>query len=215
MNNCIQSNLPLSAQSERLAKLSQFAQVIPPSFNCATRYTPTYQLVDLNNDKIDELILHLQAIRCDINALFGFLGGGGVSIVFHRDGPAQIWQGDLIWPCSKDNCPWTGAWTQSPQPLVQVLNIRNSQDQSFMLVAGGYLGGDHTGIVLTIWCWRNNGPEIVSEIHQNDWCGTPNKWEITDEGSILIPAAEATDRCQAKEAILYVLRDDKFIVEKP
>lgn len=215
LNNCITPDLPLSTQSKQLTELSQFAQVIPPSFSCAVRYTPTYQLVDLNNDKTDELILHLQAIRCDINALLGFFGGGGLSIVFHQDKQTQNWKGNLIWPCSKDNCPWTGAWDQSPQPLVQTLDIRDSQNQSFMLVAGGYIGGDHTGIYLTIWRWRNSDPEIVSEIHLTDWCGTPNEWEITKEGFILIPSTEATSRCQAREAVLYVLKGDEFVAEMP
>lgn len=215
LNNCIKSDLPLSIQSEQLAELSQLAQVVPSSFSCAIRYTPTYQLVDLNNDKTDELILHLQAIRCDINASFGFFGGGGLSIVFHQDEQTQNWKGTLIWPCSKGNCPWTGAWTQSPQPLVQALDISDSQDQSFMLVAGGYVGADHTGIDLTIWHWDGSGPEIVSEIHLSDWCGTPNEWEITKEGFILISGNEATNRCQAREAILYVLKGDEWVAETP
>jgi hypothetical protein len=215
LNSCINPDLPLSTQSEQLEELRQLAQVVPPSFNCAARYTPTTQLVDLNNDGTDELVLHTQAIRCDIYSLFDLLGGGGLSIVYALNKQTENWSGTLIWPCTKDDCPWTRAWTQSPQPLISPLKIEG-QNQAFILVSGDYVGGDHTGRYLIVWHWKNK-PEIALEIRLDDWCSYPewDKWEITQEGHILIPAAEATYRCQAREAEMYVWQDDEFVNVQP
>jgi len=216
LNHCINPNIPLSNQPAQLIELSQLAEVIPSSFDCGARYTPTTQLIDFDEDGTDELVLHTQAIRCDIYARFGFLGGGGLSVVYRLNHQQQAWIGTLIWPCLQEECPWTRAWTQSPQPIVQRLPVHDSQNRSFMLVAGGYIGGDHTGIYLNIWRWeKEDSPQIVRQIHLMDWCGVPNQWKVTDEGQIRIPKASATNRCPSRDAVMYVLQDDEFEAVKP
>jgi hypothetical protein len=215
LSSYINPDLPLLAQSERLAELRQLAQVVPPSFDCAVRYAPTTQLIDLDSNGTDELVLHTQAIRCDHNALFGLYGAGGLSIVFRFSEQTESWRGTIIWPCTKDSCPWSGAWVQSPQPEVEQLAIQNAQGQAFMLVAGGYYGADHIGNILTIWRWEGDALKMAFELELSNWCGTPNEWRITERGTILIPGTEATDRCDGREAVEYVLHGDEFVAVSP
>jgi len=153
LNNCTKSNVPLSSQQTRLAELANFAQVIPVSSNCGIRYIPTTQLADLDKNGTDELLLHTQAIRCDLT---GFRGGGGVSIVFRKDDQKATWKGTLIWPCF-DGCTASGTWTQAPQPLVQVLPVHDSENRAFMIVVGDYLGGDNSGRYINVWRWEYDG----------------------------------------------------------
>jgi hypothetical protein len=214
LNNCTQPNVPLSSQRTRLTELAQLAQVIPMSSTCAIRYTPTTTLADLDQNGTDELILHTQAIRCDLRS---FRGSGGVSVVFRKDDLAADWKGTLIWPCF-EGCASSGPWTQSPQPLVQVLPVHDSENRSFMLVVGDYLGGDNSGRYLNVWRWEHDGtPEMVLQVRLDDWCGASNSkaWQLTSEGSILIPEAPATFRCEKRDAVMYVLRGDKFEATKP
>lgn len=214
LNNCTKPDLPLSSQQMRLAELAQFAQVIPASSECGIRYAPTTQLADVDKNGSDELVLHTQAIRCDLTS---FHGAGGVSIVFRKDDQADAWKGTLIWPCF-EKCTLSGSWTQSPQPLVQVLPEHDSENRSFMLVVGDYLGGDHSGRYLNVWRWEHDGtPEIVLQVRLNDWCGASNskEWRLTQKGGILIPEAPATYRCEKRDAVIYSLNDDKFEVTRP
>jgi hypothetical protein len=204
----------LSNQKTRISELTQFAQVIPASPNCGIRYAPTTQLVDVDQNGSDELVLHTQAIRCDLTS---FHGAGGVSIVFRKDDQTAAWKGTLIWPCF-EKCASSGPWTQSPQPLVQVLPQHDSKSRSFMLVVGDYLGGDHSGKYINVWRWEHDGtPEIVLQIRLDDWCGASNskEWQLTQEGGILIPEAPATSRCGKRDAVMYKLNGDKFEATSP
>jgi hypothetical protein len=215
LNDCINSALPLSAQSDCLAELRQLAQVVPPSFDCAVRYAPTTQLLDLDGDSIEELVLHTQAIRCDHKARFGLHGAGGLSIVFRFSEQADSWRGTPIWPCAEDGCHWPDIWVQSPQPEVRQLVIRDTQERTFMLVSGSYYGTDHTGNILTVWRWEGDAPKPIFELEMNDWCGTPREWKITERGTILISGTEANDRCDGREAVEYVLHGDEFVMVSP
>lgn len=158
LNSCTEPDMPLSSQQASVAELTQFAQVIPVSPDCGLQYTPTTALTDLDRDGTDELVLHTQAIRCDLT---NFQGSGGVSIIFHKDTQTATWKGTLIWPCF-DGCTSSGSWTQSPQPLIQVLPVRDSENRSFILVVGDYLGGDNSGRYINVWRWEHDGsPEVV------------------------------------------------------
>lgn len=217
LNTCFDPGFPPSTQAHCLSELKRLAQVVPASFDCADRYLPTMQSVDLDGDAVNELVLHTQAIRCDHYALLGLHGAGGMSIIFRFDEQISEWRGNLVWPCwtSTDDCPLTDSWVQSPQPEVVPLSVRDSLGRRYILVAGGYYGADHTGNLLVIWRWENNILKMVQEIRLSDWCETPNTWEITEEGGILIPAAEATYRCEARAATMYVLVEDKFVATHP
>ena len=215
LNNCINPALPLSTQSDCLAELKHLAQVVPQSFDCAFRYTPTTHLVDVDSDGREELVLHTQAIRCDHNAQFGLHGAGGLSILFRFSEQTDGWRGTLIWPCTKDRCHWFDAWVQSPQPEVRQVIIQDTQKRAFMLVSGGYYGADHTGNVLTIWRWEGDTPTPTFELEMSDWCGSPREWKITERGTILIAETEANDRCEGKEAVEYVLQGDEFVAVSP
>jgi hypothetical protein len=215
LNKCINSALPLSTQSDCLAELRQLAQVVPQSFDCAFRYAPTTQLIDLDSDGREELVLHTQAIRCDHYARPDLYGAGGLSIVFRFSEQTGSWLGTLIWPCTEDGCHWSGAWVQSPQPEVRPLIIQDTQGRAFMLVSGGYYGADHTGDILTIWQWEGDIPKPAFELEMSDWCGTPREWRITERGTILLSGTTANDRCDGSEAVEYVLRGDEFVAVSP
>jgi hypothetical protein len=183
--------------------------------------------MDLNRDGIDELILHTQIVSCNLYARAGFLGEGGLSIAYYFNPQIARWQGISIWPCTGEGCPWLGS-IHSPQPIVKPLVTRDEPDHPLMLVEGGYSGVDHDGKILSVWSWQTIPPKIISQIGFSNWCGRSSSfetdkhgqrifranWEITQEGYIFIPAAEATERCGAESAKLYILRGDKFIVEE-
>ncbi len=87
-----------------------------------------------------------------------------------------------------------------------------------MLVAGDYLGGDNSAKYINVWRWEHDGAlELALQVRVDDWCGAPNstEWQLTPEGNILIPEAPATDRCEKRDAVLYVLHGDKFEANKP
>lgn len=209
LNHCTDPDRPLADQPELLDELIRTAEEIPGSQTCewgAYYYTPTVQLLDLNNDGADELVLHTQPFFCKWDGL------GGISIVYHLD--QARWRGTVIWPCTEDyGCPFHD-FSARPEPLIQQLALRDSQGRAFMLVAGLYEGGDSQTSFLSVWRWENNGPHHVLDILLNNWCGIPIEWEVKKEGYILIPAAEETYRCPAEPARVYRLQGDEFVVEE-
>lgn len=219
LDNCTNPKMPLSDQKERIAELQQLAQVIPPSFDCAYRYQPTTQLFDLDGDSTNELILHTQVIRCDINALFGLFGGGGISLVFRQDRQAGTWQGILVTPCIREKCPLADhTWLISPQPVIAPFGPRDAQGRTPMLVIASSLGQGNLqmGHILTIWHWEGNKAKIVEQLTNlgSSWCEVtpPSKWEFSEEGYIYIPATEATKDCPKNKAIRFTVKNDKWIV---
>ncbi|MCP4542979.1 MAG: hypothetical protein GY832_38165 [Chloroflexi bacterium] len=209
LNNCTDSKLPISSQTQRLEELGQLARLIrsnPPP-NCLI-YDPTVQPVDLSADGVDELILHTQMLRCG--------GWGGVSTVYIWDSETETWQGTLVWPSPYNDYARFGM-PGSVEPLVRTLDVSSANDQKFVLVAGNSGGADHTAKLLTVWQWKDNVLETVFEVRLSDWCAYPewDKWEITDNGHILVHAAEATTRCEAREAAMYVWENDQFVSRTP
>ena len=213
LNTCLQPDVPPGQQQIRLNDLKEFAKVVPPSQDCHFRYVPTVQLIDLDGDTSDEIILHTQVPDCELLSLWG---GNGISIIYHQIGNTKTWTGTLIWPCLDTDCTATTLWTQSPEPVVQILPVQDSQGRKFTLVAGRYLGGDHTGEVLNIWRWDDGIPKIVNHIELSNWCGTFetwDKWSITPDGALVLPASPATDRCAKTDSVEYVLKRDKFVAD--
>ncbi len=210
LNGCTDPNLPISDQTQRFEELEQLARMISPdaSSSCCTVYTPTLQLEDLNADGTDELVLHTQMLRCN--------GAGGISTVYCFNDETETWHGTLIWPSPYNDYARFGS-PNIVEPLVRTLLVQDSTEREFVLVAGVYGGADHMGKLLTVWEWKDKALEVLFEIGLSSWCEYAewDKWEITDEGHILVHAAQATARCEAREATLYVWENDRFVSKTP
>lgn len=210
LDYCINHDLSISDQPENLLKLGQLAQVMPVEFVCAKNYEPVVQLIDLDQDSNDELILHTRALRCDSYGL----DSGGLSIAFGKDEQTRQWHGTVIWPCFGEECKWADTWIQNTQPLVQRLNVRDSQGNSFLLVAGGYRGADANNEFLIVWRWDGTHATRALLLQIDDWCGWPIKWEVTEEGYIVIPATSDTSRCEGHSTEVYGLHGNTFALIK-
>jgi len=215
LNTCLRPDIPPDNQQLRLSDLKEFARVVPLPQDCRFHYVPTVQLADLDGDTRDEIILHTQILNCELLSLWG---GNGTSIIYHQDNNTKIWSGTLIWPCLDAGCTSTTLWTQSPEPIVQNLPIQDSQGHKFTLIVGKYLGADHIGEILNIWRWNDGLPTIVNHIELDNWCGSFegwDKWRVSSDGALILPETPATDRCEKRDALKYVLKGDQFEVEKP
>jgi hypothetical protein len=100
---------------------------------------------------------------------------------------------------------WTAryALTYHPEPEIELLDIADSQDDAYLAVSGRFWGGDHMANELAVLRWQDNAYEAALITGLSDWCGQPYQWEITEEGHIFLPAAEATDRCEARLALSF------------
>ena len=52
--------------------------------------------------------------------------------------------------------------------------------------------------------------KIKQLVKPSNWCRQPIEWEVTEEGHLVIPKADATYRCEERPRWTYVLRRDKF-----
>lgn len=208
LNYCINPVLPLSAQPERLAELSRLARVIPDEFTCAQNYEPVVQLVDLDRNGFNEAILHTRALRCDSYGL----DFGGLSIVFGKDQQSVRWHGSVVWPCFGESCDWASVWTQSTHPLVQKLDIRDAEGNTYFLVSGGYSGADANHEFIIVWRWDGAQATFTFLLELSDWCGWPITWEVAAGNRIVVAATNATSRCEATPREVYALQDDKFML---
>jgi hypothetical protein len=216
LNNCTDPDLPLVAQTERLAELAQFSQVIPLSKEYCYHYSPTTQLIDVDSNGVDELILHAQPFNCAGSEMVG--GSGGLSIIFFRDDVIERWKGQVIWPVpyfvneeDKDRAA-NYVWQYHPEPNVQMLDIVDSKGRTFMAISGSYYAASWSMNMVTVLRWEDNQKQLVLETGLNDLCGQPDEFEIGKD-YIFLPGAEATDRCEERAAQRYVFEDDEFVIK--
>lgn len=210
LDNCVDSGRPLPSQMEHINAMRQLAMMIwppdtlPPDWHDLS-YSPYVQMVDLDGDEAKELVLAARAME---------VTWGEFRIVYDFQKDTQTWHGTLVWPHISDDYSLFH-WPRSA-PLIRSLNFKSVEDQMFVLVEGQYGGADHTAKHLWIWQWRDDHPEVVLKIRLSNWCEYSgwDSWELVEEG-IMIPAAEATWRCQARETSLYRYRDGQFISTMP
>lgn len=211
LNDCTDTDLVLLADQ---------AKVVPSSFNCGEpssfyHYTPVTQLIDVNYDGVDEIILHTQVARCYPTSGLKGIGAGGVSIIFFHNRQSKKWKGQVIWPIPSDSLPVI--LQHSPEPSIQMLNMRDSQNRTFMAISRVFQSsGSYVANELTVLRWEDDRYDIVLEDYLSLSCGQPTEYEFSEEGYILIPfAKEANPQCGEREAKMYVLENDKFVAKTP
>ena len=215
LNSCLNPNLAPKDQREVIEEFSRLAQLIDLPPDC-TGFAPIVRVLDLDNDDVEELVLHTTispSVAEGESHCIGKTVGccGALSIVYDLDMATRHWHGTSIWPIPAQ----AFSMLTEPEPQVIPLSIQGSED-AFVLVIGTSGRADSLAKLLTVWRWDDKAPEVALELTMSDWCGYPNwdQWEITEEGGILIPATEATARCEAQEAVVWVLSDDGFIPVK-
>lgn len=210
LNNCTDHDLPLAAQTERLAELAQYSQVIPLSKEYCSHYSPKTQLINVDGNSVDELILHAQPFNCNGDS-------GGLSIIFFRDDVIGKWKGQIIWPIpyfvseeDKDRAA-NYVWQYHPEPDVQMLDIVDSKGRTFMAVSGSYNAASWSMNMVTVFRWDGDQKQIFLETGLNDLCRQPYEFEVGKD-YIFLPGAEATDECEARKSERYVFQDDEFVI---
>jgi hypothetical protein len=197
LNNCTTLTSPLTSQQEKLNVFLHSIASVEESdpLNIFQRSGfAKIEFLDWNDDGTDELILHTRIVY-------------PISFVFYQDNQTKEWSGTMIWPPMSTGSSFN-------HPSVYLLDFRDAQGRSFVAVEGEFTGGDNGRNILTIWRWRNDTPEMILKIALTDWYGQPNKWEIKGN-QIFIPAAKATERNEAREAITLVLEKGEFVVKNP
>ena len=208
-----------------LEQLSKWAQVVPLAYRCGRssfyHYLPTTQRIDVNQDGSDEIILHTQIAYCAPTSRVEGLGSGGISLIFFQDQQSGEWTGQVIWPIqyfvdrSADDLGI--AFWYHPEPRIQMLNMRDSQGRTFMAVFQLFSGsGLDTANELTVLRWEEEAYDIVLQDRLLASCQQPTEWEFREDGAILIPFAEkVNDRCEQRDAKLYVLENDEIVATEP
>jgi hypothetical protein len=205
LNSCVDPAHPLLEQTKRLDDMAELATLICPSDALPPgwqeqSYSARVQLVNLDNDDSSELLLITRALNTSY--------GGDFRVVYDLNENTETWQGTLVWPTSLDDY-------SSNEPSIRPLSIAGTEDQTLVLIEGDFWGADHTAKHIWVWQWKDNHLEVMLKIRLSDWCGPEwHNWEVTEQG-ILVYATKSTDRCEAREAILYYLEDGEFTSKTP
>lgn len=207
LNECVDSDIPLSEQDAALSNMSYLAQMLAPpdkiasDCDCAP-YCPQVLPAELDSDGTEELVLNTSLICAQQGAL---------SIVYDLNENTGTWHGTLVWPASASEF----GPPRTRDPLIRLLEIRGANEH-FVLVVGDVCLASSSARFIRIWRWVENNLEAALEIRLSNWCGLGQlAWEITEDGYILIPAVEANHRCEARQAVVYFLQGDKFVAGQP
>lgn len=208
LDDCINPDLPLATQLNRLHVLHGFFGITRPDTpigdpeNKLWKYNvgysdSTFQLLDWNNDGYDEIIYHTRVEFGNLNHIV---------LVFSLNPSSKQWSGTMIWPPLE-------TYPQSEHPVVHFAPNLDSKNRHLLAVEGEFLGADHSRYFLLIWRWDDN-PELLLDLSISDWCGQPVDWRFTLEGNIIIPAARATsERCGNRETTEILYGNDIYEVK--
>jgi len=90
-------------------------------------------------------------------------------------------------------------------PRIYMLHFKDKKKRTFMAIESQFLGGDNMANLLSIIRFEEQGPKAILNLHLSDWCGQPNNWTITKKGTVIVPAAKATSRCDGRRRKVYDL----------
>jgi hypothetical protein len=245
LNQCTDAPTPLADQVAQLASLSQVipdmeftipgeGDFLPLDMKLTQLYTPSVQLLDVDQDGNEEVILHTQVAYFDgEQILFGVRGGVSIAYFATEGG----WQGQVIWPIShyvpqSDNllifAPFfeddfanqvngsaADALIYDPAPQVQMLTLRDDEGGTYMALSHNLRNPLTDVRELAVLRWQDRQPEVALRISLNDWCVTAN-WTIQEDGSIFIPALpEPFPHCTGSFAArTFTLEDGKFVMQE-
>jgi hypothetical protein len=198
LDNCTDKNIPINKQKDKLLVLATSA-----TLNCPKRET-YIQDIDINKDGIFEMILHSTFQGCS-NYYSRF--NTGFSILFYFNKKSNTWNSHSIWPVELLNLKSKiSEWKIDPQyhPNIYMLPYSDSKNRFFMAIESEYGGGDHGKYMLNVIRWNEFKPTLILDIGLTDWCGQSTDWSITDM-KVVIPEAEATERCGKREKEVYSL----------
>jgi hypothetical protein len=245
LNACAEAGAPLADQATQLASFSQVIPAMqftipgngdffPLDMQLTQVYTPSVQLLDIDQDGNDEVILHTQVAYFDgEQILFGVRGGVSIAYFATDDG----WHGQVIWPvphyvpqsentlvfapffeedfAQQANWSAADALIYDAGPQVQLLNLRDDAGGTYMALSHRLRNPLTDVRELAVLRWQDRQPEIALRISLNDWCVTAN-WEIEADGSIFIPELpEPFPHCTGSFAArTFTLEDGKLVMQE-
>jgi hypothetical protein len=172
------------------------------ALGCAERQADLGWL-DLDQDGSDELVLHGPSNGCDHPVIYqeGWIG------VFFRDAGKGAWTGQPIWPMRRKPEPPSHSEQLFAQykPDVRMLGLVDSQSARYMALESQFEGADHTARQLAVIRWLGHRPQEVLAVSLSDWCEQPVTWNVQANGTVVIPAAEASSRCPARAEQVFPL----------
>lgn len=201
LNNCSDSKLPLSKQVPVLQRLEKEGKK-----RCSENRTKT-QLIDVNNDGRTELLVHTRLLACE--DFSGHYDAGFAALFFLNRGTG-LWKGHAIWPVQllERHHPKMTAYdfaiTQY-HPRIYVLPFKDKKKRTFMAIESQFIGADNEANLLSIIRTENQQLKTILNLNLTDWCGQPNNWTITRKGTVIVPAAKVTSRCDERKRKVYNL----------
>jgi hypothetical protein len=159
--------------------------------------------LDVDQDGSAELVLHGPGNSCDYPSIYQ----GGWSGVFFREAPGGAWTGQVIWPVKRrpESPSHSEELFAQYKPSIRMLGLVDSEAARYMALESRFQGADHTAKQLAVIRWLGRRPQEVLAVSLSDWCGQPASWNFQANGTVTIPAAEATPRCEARTEQVFAL----------
>ena len=192
LNHCINFTYSIIENSRLLDQLAKAADE-------TLDLKMMFDVIDINEDGEEEIIAHTSIPFCTFT-----FGNEGFSILFFRDTASDAWIGNAIWLCSG-----------LEKPKIMNMKLHDTKGNLFLLVYGYWVGADASWDIIFVYRWKSDSLEVADSISISLWCEQPIDWQITDEGFIFIPAAEASEMCAFRPAELHILEGDNFIIKNP
>jgi hypothetical protein len=154
-----------------------------------------------------ELLLHTKLLACE-----DFSGhyDTGFTALFFLDRKTGLWKGYPIWPAqliarnvSKMSVYDFGI--SQFHPRIYMLTFKDKKRRTFMAIESQFVGADNEANLLSIIRLENQELKTILNLNLSDWCGQPNNWTITKKGTVIVPAAKTTSRCDERKREVYDL----------
>lgn len=202
LDNCTEAGVSLAKQPAALQRLDTIAR-----HDCSSKAAAT-QLIEIDHDGMDELLLHVKVL--DGMDLSGC--PAGVSILFSWNAERKRWAGSPIWPTelldkAPVELPGDVFLSSVFHPKMYMLGFRDKQDRPYMAIETTSQGGDNVQELLTVIRLERQASKAILSLNLNDWCGQSTTWIIKHDGTIIVPEARATERCEMREKVVYHLDD--------
>lgn len=216
LNNCTDSDRQLAEQPDTLAEFAALSLLEPPvdvvdiggdfdEVALTSDFSPEVMLLDLNDDAIEELVLHTQVPYFSHSTVYQVRGGLSVAFFLSEDG----WHGQVITPVTGFMTDETGdhvsfamlerstlvaetagdALVYFPAPTVDVLRVEG-QDTPLTALTLYAATGTGEAKELNIVTWEGRIPSVKLRVAFDDWCypGQSLAWDIRADGSVFVPS---------------------------
>lgn len=199
LNSCISLKQPFNGQNKDLLSMPKLLQL-----GCSKRRTAT-QFLNIEGNGNPGLILHTVLRGCEEEHSYY---DSGFSAIFLFDKKTALWKGYPLWPSALLESTALKDWQLDyPQyhPNIYLLPFVDMKGSKYIAIESSFMGGDHSSKQLSVIRWLGNSHKTIIDLELSDWCGQPNSWVYAQDGKIVVPEAQATDRCEKRKNVVYFL----------